>query len=99
MGVSALAFATPAISLETSHGTVAITCANVASGATWQVTIDYDHGTVDSNPARISDSEISWRDAKDGWNYTLDRKSGKLTVVFASSMGGNMYFHRCKLEN
>jgi hypothetical protein len=92
-------FAAPAMAVEEPQGTVAITCANVASGATWQITIDYDHRTVDSAPASISDSEIFWRDPKDGWKYTLDRKSGKLTVVFASSMGGNMYFHRCKLEN
>ncbi len=53
-----------------------ITCTNPASGASWQIKIDYDRGTVDSNPARISDAEISWHDAADGWNYTLDRKSG-----------------------
>ncbi len=45
----------------------AITCTNPASGATWQISIDYDRATVDANPARVSDAEISWRDAKDGW--------------------------------
>ena len=30
-------------------------------------------------------------------NYTLDRKSGDLTVIVASSMGGNIWFNRCKL--
>jgi len=51
------------------------------------------------NPARISDAQISWRDAGDGGNYTLDRKSGKLTVILASSTGGSFFYHRCKLEN
>jgi hypothetical protein len=36
---------------------------------------------------------------KDGWNYTLDRKSGNLTVIIASSTGGNFLYDRCKLEN
>jgi hypothetical protein len=63
----------------------------------WRITIDFDRGTVDSNPARITDSEISWRDAKDGWRYTLDRKTGKLTVVLASATGGNFLYDQCKL--
>ena len=81
------------------HGAAAITCINPYSGTTWQITIDYDQSTVDSNPARISTSTISWRDAKDGWNYSLDRTNGKLTVILASATGGNMLFDRCKLDN
>ena len=72
---------------------------NLASGTSWQIKIDYDRNTVDSNPARISDAEISWRDVKDGWHYTLDRKSGNLTVVLASATGGNFLYDRCKLEH
>ena len=49
------------------------------------------------NPARITDSEIAWRDAKDGWRYTLDRKTGKLTVVLASATGGNFLYDQCRL--
>jgi len=49
----------------------AVTCVNPSSGATWQINIDYDRSTVDSNPATVSNDEISWRDAKDGWHYTL----------------------------
>ena len=75
----------------------AVTCVNPASGATWQITVDYDRSTVDSNPAMVSDDEISWRDAKDGWHYTLDRKSGALTVVVASSTGGYFLHDRCRL--
>jgi len=76
---------------------VAIECVNPASGTAWQIMVDYDKSTVDSYPAKVSDREISWRDAKDGYRYTLDRASGKLTVVFASSTGGNFFFDRCKL--
>ena len=82
--------------LEGAHGEASITCTNQSSGATWQVKVDYDHATADSYPARISDTQISWKDASDGGNYTLDRKSGELTVVFASSTGGYFLHHRCK---
>ena len=69
--------AVPASGGEARRGETAVTCTNPVSGATWQITIDYDRSTVDSDPARISDSEISWRDAADGGNYTLDRKIRK----------------------
>ena len=78
---------------------IEITCANLASGTTWQIKIDYDRQTVDSNPASISDDEIAWHDKADGGNYTLDRKSGKLTVIFASSTAGHFLYHHCRLEN
>ena len=81
------------------HGESAITCTNLASGVSWQVRIDYDKGTVDLNPARISASQISWHDAKYGGNYTLDRKSGNLTVIFASSTAGHFIYDRCGLED
>lgn len=93
----AVGIAVPAISGEAPNGQSAITCTNPASGASWQIRIDYDRSTVDSSPARISDAEISWRDVN-GWNYRLDRKSGELTVVLASATGGNFLHDRCKLE-
>jgi hypothetical protein len=92
------ASAGPAIGGEVQHGEAAVTCTNPASGANWQIRIDYDRSTVDSNPARISDANISWRDDK-GWNYTLDRKSGKLTVILASATGGNFLYDHCALGN
>jgi len=100
-GFAALAvgLAVPAMSGETQRGETAITCTNPVSGASWQIKIDYDRNTVDSNPARISDAEISWRDVKDGWYYRLDRKSGNLTVTLASATGGNFLYDRCKLEH
>jgi hypothetical protein len=76
-----------------------ITCINPTSGASWQIKIDYERRIVDSNAARISDAEISWHDQTDGGNYTLDRKSGKLTVIIASSTAGHFLYDRCKLEN
>jgi len=91
--------AVPALSVEAPHGQRVITCQNTASGTTWPVNIDYDRATVDSNPASISERRIAWRDANDGWRYSLDLKTGDLTVVFASSMGGNTYFHRCQLDH
>jgi hypothetical protein len=77
----------------------AITCTNPASGAQWQIRVDYARRTVDSYPASISEAKISWHDASDGGNYTLDRKSGNLTVVVASSTGGYFLYDRCKLDN
>lgn len=91
--------AVPAIGGEARPGETAITCINPASGASWQIRIDYGRDTVDSNPARISDGKISWHDATDGGNYTLDRKSGDLTVIVASATGGYFLYHHCRLEN
>jgi hypothetical protein len=85
--------------VEAQQGETALTCTNPISGASWQIRIDYDRRAVDSNPARISDASISWHDASEGGNYTLDRKSGNLTVVIASSTGGSFLYYRCKLEN
>lgn len=76
-----------------------LTCTNPASGASWPIRIDYTKGTVDSNPAQIGATEISWHDAKDGGNYTLDRSSGNLTVVVASSTGGYFLYDHCQLKN
>lgn len=91
--------AVPALSVEAPHGQHVITCKNTSSGTTWDIKIDYDHATVDANPASIGERTIAWRDAKDGWRYTLDLKTGALNVVYASSMGGNTYFHRCQLDH
>jgi hypothetical protein len=100
-GVAMLAagIALPAQCAEAPPGETAITCTNPASGTTWQIMIDYAKSTVDANPARASATEISWHDDKDGGNYTLDRASGKLTMVAASSTGGYFLYHSCKLKN
>jgi hypothetical protein len=99
-GIAGLAagIAVPALGADAPPGAATITCTNPASGASWQIRIDYDQGTVDSNPARISEAKISWHDAKDGGNYTLDRRSGALTVIVASSTGGYFLYDRCRLK-
>jgi len=97
--VLAASIAAPVFDREARAGETAITCTNPASGARWQISIDYDRRTVDANPARVSNTEISWHDAKDGGNYTLDRKSGELTVIVASSTGGYFIHDRCTLAN
>jgi hypothetical protein len=89
----------PPAMAEAPQGETAITCTNPASGASWQVKIDYGRATADSNPARISDAQISWHDQSDGGNYTLNRQSGELTVIVASSTGGYFLHHRCQLKN
>ena len=76
----------------------AVTCTNPVSGASWQITIDYRNSTVDSHPAEITRSAISWFDPKDGGNYTLDLRSGDLTAIVASSTGGYFRRARCSLE-
>ncbi|HUI15416.1 MAG TPA: hypothetical protein VL048_18310 [Xanthobacteraceae bacterium] len=92
----AIAFSATAGAAPT--GEKAITCTNPASGANWQIRIDYDHKTVDSQPALISEAEISWHTAG-GENYKLDRKSGNLTVIVASSTGGYFLHDTCKLDD
>jgi hypothetical protein len=83
---------------QTQGGSRVITCSNPASGASWQITIDFERQTVDSYAATISDSTIAWRDPRDLGNYTLDRKSGNLTVIIASSTGGYFIHDQCKLD-
>jgi hypothetical protein len=96
-GALALVVAVPAVS-RAQHGARAVTCTNPSSGVSWQINIDYDHSTVDTLPASISDALISWRTA-DGQNFKLDRKSGDLTVILASSTGGSFLYDRCKLAD
>lgn len=83
---------------QESETATAITCTNLVSGTSWQIAIDFDKGTVDANRAKISAAKISWFDPADGGNYTLDRKSGDLTVSVASSTGGYFRHGHCTLE-
>lgn len=91
-----VAAAVPAIG-NASPAKTAIACVNPASGASWRITIDYAHSTVDSNPAQLTSTEITWFDPKDGGHYTLDRKTGDLTATIASSTGGYFRHARCRL--
>lgn len=98
LGLLAGSAAIDAAAQEAQHGEKAIICTNPASGANWQIKVDYDRRTVDSHPADIGDAVISWR-TTDGENYMLDRRSGHLTVIVASSTGGYFLHDQCKLDN
>jgi hypothetical protein len=69
-------------------------CNNPASGATWDVKIDYQSSTADSFPATITEENIKWRDVRGG-HYEFDRASGNLIVIYASSMGGFSLNDKC----
>lgn len=99
IAVLTLGLAEPAVGDDAQPDNVAVTCTNPYSGTSWDIRIDYAHATVDANPARVSAGAISWHDAKDGGNYTLDRSSGELTVIVASSTGGYFLHDRCQLAN
>jgi hypothetical protein len=98
-GIASLAAGSPTTGGAAQAPETAITCTNPASGASWQIAIDFDKGTVDANPAKITGAKISWFDPSDGGNYTLDRKSGDLTAIVASSTGGYFRHGRCSLGN
>jgi hypothetical protein len=70
-------------------------CTNPYSQATWDIEVDDKRGTADSFPATITQSQISWHDTLHGGYYYLDRTSGDLTVVFASSTGGFALHDKC----
>ena len=98
-GLAALAagLAFPPLNGHAQQGESAVTCTNPVSGTAWQIRIDYGKATVDANPARITQSAISWFDPKDSGNHSLDRKSGDLTTSIASSTGGYFRYARCNL--
>ena len=98
LAVLAAGLADQGAAAQTQGGSRAITCINPASGASWQIAIDLERRTVDGYTATISDSTIFWRDPRDQGNYTLDRKSGNLTVAIPSSTGGYFIHDQCKLE-
>jgi len=92
--IAAVAIA-PAVRGAVPEAAATLVCTNPASHASWRIHIDFAAGTVDSNPARIGAGKISWRDRRDGGHYTLDRGSGDLTVVVASSTGGWSLHDHC----
>ncbi|HEY1735887.1 MAG TPA: hypothetical protein VGG12_04510 [Methylovirgula sp.] len=94
---SVLVAATPALAGPT--GQKMVTCKNTSSGVSWQIAIDYDKGTVDSNSAQIGTDQISWHDPKDNGNYSLDTTTGKLTVILGSSTGGYFVWDQCDVKN
>lgn len=91
-----LALLTAAAAAPAGGQQLDVTCTNPHSGSTWQISIDLARQTVDGYPARIGDDQIVWHDAKDGGNYTLDRHSGELSVIVASSTGGYFLHDHCR---
>jgi hypothetical protein len=73
-------------------------CVNSASGASWVLQVDDELKTVDGVPARINAAGITWRDAGSGGAFDLDRSSGILTFTNASSTGGYILRHQCRLN-
>ena len=90
--------AIPTVNADAQESKTAITCINPMSGTSWQIAIDFDRATVNSNRAEITAAKIAWFDPTDGSNYTLDRKTGALTAIVASSTGGYFRHARCSLE-
>jgi hypothetical protein len=93
---AAVTTTTSAPSFGADASALVFNCTNLASGVGWQIKINFQASTVDSNPARISSTTISWRDGADGGKYSLDRSTGDLTVVIASSTGGYFIHDRCR---
>ncbi len=71
-------------------------CANMASGAAWNLKIDDERQTADSLSAEITPTRVLWHDSVRGGFYELDRSSGLLTFRNASSTGGYMLYYRCQ---
>jgi hypothetical protein len=72
-------------------------CMNTYSGWKWNVTVDLENRMVDqAYPASISNDTVWWRDTKEGADFKLNRATGALIQYNASSMGGNMLFHKCE---
>jgi hypothetical protein len=82
-----------------SSAPVAIRCTNPYSRTSWTITVNYTHRTVDEFPAKISRTEIRWDDTVHGGHYSLNRMTGDLTVLFASSTGGYALHDVCDLRS
>jgi len=85
----------PPVPAETA--TSIFECTNEASGARWSISIDFDRKTADSWPASITRRAISWHDRVDQGFYSLNRATGDLTILRASSTGGYEQHDACHL--
>lgn len=92
------AMASSSYAVDTRQDPSSVTCTNPVSGVHWQIVIDYQKKTVDSFPAAITRSEISWFDPRDQGYNTIDRASGELVTAVGSSTGGWLRHNRCSLE-
>jgi hypothetical protein len=91
-----LAAATAAPGAAAAPEAAVFRCTNPASGANWDIRVDFARNLVDMFPAEISRRWISWHDTAQGGYYDLDRATGALTVRFASSTGGYFLYDTCR---
>jgi hypothetical protein len=78
-------------------GLLHLRCTNPAGGANWSIVVDLDQRLVDSRPASITSSWISWHNANGGV-FELERATGKLQLRAASSTGGYFLRYTCEPE-
>jgi hypothetical protein len=78
-------------------GSLHLRCTNPASGTSWPIVVDLDHGRVDSLAATITDKRITWHDPKRGY-FDFDRATGQLQFRNASSTGGYFLHYTCRPE-
>lgn len=97
LALGAIAAVLPSACGPAAAATAHFHCTNPASGARWDIVVDYGRRLADSFPAEITRERISWHDTRHGGLYELDRSSGALTVRFASSTGGYFLRDRCAL--
>jgi hypothetical protein len=94
----ALALAVGAFMASSGYGgegeMLHLRCSNPTNGATWPIVVDTEHQLVDSMPAKISDTSITWYNSKGGI-FRLDRASGKLQLSAPSSTGGYFLYYVC----
>jgi hypothetical protein len=81
--------------LAAAAGILHLRCTNPASGASWPIVVDLDHGRVDSLSATITDKWITWHDPKQGF-FDFERGTGKLQLRNASSTGGYFLYYMCR---
>lgn len=92
------AMAWPSGAADAPRGAISITCTNPVSGVHWQIMVDYGKKTVDSFPAEITRSEISWFDPTNQGYNSMDLTSGELVTALGSSTGGWLRHNHCSLE-
>ena len=95
----AAAISSAACGSNSAHAAaITFQCTNPKSGTAFEVKVDYDRRTANSFPAEITESQIAWHDTLHGGSYYLDRASGALTFLNASSTGGYATHHTCRAD-
>ena len=97
IAVGALLLASAGGGPAIAAGILRLRCTNPASGASWPIVVDLDHGRVDSRAATITLGWISWHDPERGF-FDLERATGRLQLRNASSTGGYFLHYNCRAE-